>query len=90
MVRSNADGDEIEELNYGNTPSPDYTVEDLVKMISVKNSDIKGGNESAYQNFIDQVSEKVDELENKYTKISEKLPAKLDYIFEPTVKVKLG
>jgi hypothetical protein len=90
MVRSNADGDEIEELNYGNTPSPDYTVEDLVKMISVKNSDIKGGNEAAYQNFIDQVSEKVDELENKYTKFSEKLPAKLDDIFEPTVKVKLG
>jgi hypothetical protein len=68
MVRSNADGDEIEELNYGNTPSPDYTVEDLVKMISVKNSDIKGGNKAAYQNFIDQVSEKVDEHTQNFLK----------------------
>jgi hypothetical protein len=44
MVRSSIDGDKLEELDYVNTPSPDYTVEDLVKMISfVKNPDIKGG-----------------------------------------------
>jgi hypothetical protein len=36
MARSSTDGDELEELDYGNTPSPYYIVEDLVKMIRVK------------------------------------------------------
>ena len=33
---------------------------------------------------------KVRELENDYKKLSEKLPAKLDDIFEPTVKINVG
>ena len=48
MVRSSTDGDDTEELEYSNAPSPDYTVEDLVKMISVKNLGVEGGNEAAY------------------------------------------
>jgi hypothetical protein len=33
---------------------------------------------------------KVRELENDYKELSEKLPAKLDDIFEPTAKIKIG
>jgi hypothetical protein len=36
MVRSSVDGDELEELDYGNAPSPDYTMEYLIKMITMK------------------------------------------------------
>jgi hypothetical protein len=53
-------------------------------MINVKNPDIEECNEVAYK------IEKVRELENEYKKLSEKLPAKLGDIFEPTVKIKLG
>jgi hypothetical protein len=90
MVRSSTDGDDAEELDYSNAPSPDYTVEDLVKIITVKNPGIDGGNKAAYQILINQVAEKIRELENGYKKISKKLPAKLDDIFEPTIKIKLG
>ncbi|MBI0385488.1 retroviral-like aspartic protease, partial [Streptomyces albiflaviniger] len=55
-----------------------------------KNPGIEGGNEAAYEKFINQVAIKVRELENDYRKLSEKLPAKLDDIFEPTVKINVG
>jgi hypothetical protein len=67
-----------------------HTLEDLVKMITVRNPDIEGGNKAAYQIFINQVAEKVRELEMAYKKLSEKLPAKLDDIFEPIIKIKIG
>ena len=89
MMRVEND-EEIEELDYSNAPSPDYTVEDLVKLITLKNPGIEGGNEAIYQSFINQVAIKVRELENDYKKLSEKLPAKLDDIFEPTVKITVG
>ena len=84
------DDEDIEDLDYSNAPSPDYTVEDLVRMITLKNAGIERGNEAMYQNFINQVAMKVRELENNYKKLSEKLPAKLDDIFEPTVKITIG
>ena len=40
--------------------------------------------------FISQVATKVRELEMEYKQLSEKLPAKLDDIFEPTIKIKIG
>ena len=43
-----------------------------------------------YQHFVDQVAIKVRELEEEYKKIAEKLPVKLDDIFEPTIKIKIG
>jgi hypothetical protein len=84
------DDEELEELDYSNAPSPEYTVEDLVRMITLKNPGIEGGNEAMYQNFLNQVAIKVRELENDYRKLSEKLPAKLDDIFEPTIKITIG
>jgi hypothetical protein len=48
-----------------------HTLEDLVKMIMVKNPVIEGGNKAAYQIFINQVVEKVRELEMEYKKLSE-------------------
>jgi hypothetical protein len=90
MMRSSSDGNNFEELDYGNAPSSDYTVEDLVKMVTLKNPSFEGGNEVAYQIFISQVAEKVHELEMEYKKLSEKLPAKLDDIFEPIIKIKIG
>jgi hypothetical protein len=63
IMRSSSDGNNFEELDYGNAPSSDYTVEDLVKMVTLKNPSFEGGNEVAYQFFISQVAEeKVREL----------------------------
>jgi hypothetical protein len=59
-------------------------------MATLKNPSFEGGNEVAYQFFISQVAEKVHELEMEYEKLSEKLPAKLDDIFEPIIKIKIG
>jgi hypothetical protein len=67
-----------------------HTLEDLVKMITVKNPGIEGGSKAAYQIFINQVAEKVRGLQMEYKKLSEKLPAKLDDIFEPIIKIKIG
>ena len=89
MMRVEND-EELEELDYSNAPSPEYTVEDLVRMITLKNPYIEGGNEAMYQNFLNQVAMKVRELENDFRKLSEKLPAKLDDIFEPTIKITIG
>jgi hypothetical protein len=47
---------EAEELDYSNVPTPEYVIEDLVKMITIKNPDIKGGNEAMYQQIINQVA----------------------------------
>jgi hypothetical protein len=70
-------GEEPKELDYSNAPSPDYTVEDLVKTITFKNPGIEDGNEAMYQQFIHQVVMKVRELENDYEKLSKKLLTKL-------------
>jgi hypothetical protein len=59
-------------------------------MVTLKNPSFEGGNEVAYQFFISQVAEKVHELEMEYEKLSEKLPAKFDDIFEPIIKIKIG
>jgi hypothetical protein len=82
---SSVDDDMPEELDYSNASAPDYTVEDLVKMITLKNLGIERGNEAAYQHFINQVPIKIRELKMDYKKLSKKLPAKLDDMFEPTV-----
>ncbi|KAK1613642.1 hypothetical protein QYE76_019159 [Lolium multiflorum] len=65
-----------EELDYNNAPSLDHTVEDLVKIITLKNPTFEGSSEAMYQKFINQVAMKVREIENEYKKLSEKLPAK--------------
>ena len=46
MMRNKEDAPE--QLDYSNAPTPNYIVEDLVKMVSMKNPSIEGGNEAAY------------------------------------------
>jgi hypothetical protein len=53
-------------------------MEDLVKMITLKNSNIKCGTKVAYQHFINQFDIKVRELEMDYNKLSKKVLAKLE------------
>ena len=60
-----------EELDYNNAPTPNYIVEDLIKMVSMKGPSIKGGNEAAYKEFVNQVAYKVRELGLEYSKLSE-------------------
>jgi hypothetical protein len=84
------DDEDSEELDYSNAPTLDYTVEDLVKIITLKNPTIEGGREAVYQKFINQVAIKVCELEDEYRKLSEKLPAKQEDIFEPTIIITIG
>src|SRR3954469_22238756 len=43
-----------------------------------------------YQNFVNHVAIKVCELEEEYKKIAEKLPVKLDDIFDTTINIKIG
>ena len=90
MMRSTKEDDMTEELDYSNAPTTDYTVKDLVKMVIMKNPSLEGGNETTYKEFINQVTYKVRELEVEYANLSEKLPAKLEDIFEPTIKINLG
>ena len=60
-------------------------------MITLRNPGIEeGSNAATYQMFINQVAIQVRELEMEYKQLSEKLPAKLDDIFEPTIKIKIG
>ena len=59
-----------------------------MKRITLKTTEFEGGDEAMYQHFINQVAIKVRELEDEYKKIAEKLPANLDDIFEPTIKIK--
>jgi hypothetical protein len=49
MMRIKEQEGEPEELDYSNALSPDYSVEDLVKMITVKNPGIDQGNDTMYR-----------------------------------------
>jgi hypothetical protein len=80
MMRVKNKDDKPEELDYSNTPSQDYTVEDLLKMIIVKNPGIKKVMMFMYQQFIKEVSSKVRELEMEYKRLAGKLSAKFDDI----------
>ena len=51
--------EESEELDYSNAPSPNYTVEDLVKRINIKILVSEGNEEAMYQHFVNQVAIKV-------------------------------
>ena len=61
-----------------------------MKRITLKIPVIEGGDEAIYQHFVSQVAIKVRELEDEYKKNAEKLPAKLDDIFEPIIKINVG
>jgi hypothetical protein len=82
--------EDSEELDYSNAPSLDYIMEDLVKIITLKNPTIEGGSEAVYQQFINQVARKVCELKYEYKKLSKKLCAKQEDIFEPTIRINIG
>jgi hypothetical protein len=84
------DDEDSEELDYSNAPTPDYTMEDLIKIITHKNQTTKGCSEAVYQQFINQVAIKVSELEDEYKKLFEKLSTKQQDIFEPTIKINIG
>jgi hypothetical protein len=62
------DDEDSEKLDYINSPTLNYTMEDLVKIITLKNPTIEGGSEAVYQQFINQVAIKVRELEDEYQK----------------------
>jgi hypothetical protein len=61
MIRVEEDKD-FAELDYSNALTPYYLVNDLVKIITIKNSTIEGGSEVVYQQFINQVAMKLREL----------------------------
>ena len=46
------DDEDIEELDYSNAPSPEYIVEDLVKLVTLKNPGMEGGEEAIYKNLL--------------------------------------
>ena len=58
--------EEPEELDYSNAPSPNYTIEDLVKRIHIKIPASEGNEIAMYQHFINQLAIKVCELEDEY------------------------
>uniref|UniRef100_A0ACD5UN64 Uncharacterized protein n=1 Tax=Avena sativa TaxID=4498 RepID=A0ACD5UN64_AVESA len=90
MMRVVTNEEKPEELDYSNASTPEYNMEDLLKMITVKNPGIEQGNDDMYQQFIQQVASKVRDLGMEYKRLADKLPTKLDDIFESTIKIKLG
>jgi hypothetical protein len=70
-----------------NAPSLDYSVEDLIKIITLKTPGIEEGNETIYRQIIDEVIINVCEEEKDYRKLTEKLPINLDDIFDPTIQI---
>jgi hypothetical protein len=92
MMRSSAYNDDMyEELDNSNACAPNYTVEYLVNLIIImKNLGLETGNEVVYQSFINQVATSVRDLEIENARLSEKLCAKPDDIFEPTIKIIVG
>ena len=49
MIRVENNEDKPEELDYSNAPTLEYTMEDLLKMITMKNPNIEQGNDAMYQ-----------------------------------------
>ena len=66
MMRGSTGDDKPIELDYGNAPTPEYSIEDLVKMITLRNPGIEDGSNYTYQMFISQVATNVRELEMEY------------------------
>jgi hypothetical protein len=60
------DNEDPEELDYSNAPSPEYIMDDLIKIITLKNPTFEGGSEDVYQQFINQVIIKVHDVKNEY------------------------
>jgi hypothetical protein len=58
--------EEPEKPDYSNAPPPEYTIEDLVKMIILKNPGIEGGNEVVISFYLG--SKEVIEKVLKYVK----------------------
>jgi hypothetical protein len=71
MKMMRVEDEDPEELDYSNAPTPEYTIEDLVKLVTMKNPGIEGGEEAVYKSFINQVAVRVRELENNYKRLSE-------------------
>ncbi len=63
MMRIDREGEAPEELDYSNAPTPEYSVEDLIKMITVKHPGVDEGNGVMYHQFIHEVACKVRDLE---------------------------
>lgn len=78
------------ELDYSNAPTHGYTVEGFVKMLNLRNPNTEDHDGAAYREFVHQVSLKVCELEGEYVKLFDKLLAKQEDIFEPTIKKNIG
>jgi hypothetical protein len=87
MISVENEDESPEEMDYCNAPSLDYSVEDLIKIITVKTPGIKEGNETIYEQIIDEVIINVCEEEKDYRKLTEKLPINLDDIFDPTIQI---
>src|SRR4051794_15680300 len=70
MMRISTGDDKPIELDYGNAPSPESSVEDYVKMITLRNPGMEeGSNAATYQMFINQVATKVREIEMEYKQL---------------------
>lgn len=63
MMRIDREGEAPEGLDYSNAPTPEYSVEDLIKMITVKHPGVDEGNGVMYRKFIHVVACKVRDLE---------------------------
>jgi hypothetical protein len=46
------DNEGPDKLDYSNAPTPEYAVEDLVKMITLKNPHIEGGNKKCAKKIL--------------------------------------
>lgn len=84
------DEDMSDGLDNSDAPNHNYTMEDFVKMMNLKNPVLKVKDGEAYNFFIHLVATKLCELELEYKKLHDNLLAKQENIFEPTVKLEIG
>jgi hypothetical protein len=59
-------------------------------MVTVRHLGVDECTDERHRQFIHEVACKVRDLEQQYKKLAEKLPAKLDDIFEATIKIHFG
>jgi hypothetical protein len=75
MTRTDREGEVHEELEYCNARTPEYSMEDLVKIITVNHPGVDEGNCAMYRQFTHEVACKVCELEQQYKKLAGKNPS---------------
>ena len=85
MMRSSKEN--TEELDKRHVPEYTYTVADLVKMLTIKQSIAEVSNDEAYTRLVDHVAIKVCDLDDERENLYGRLHAKQEDIFNQLLRM---